>query len=146
MSVAAKTRAKDKFTEFISDNERRRIYERESLAFDAAELISKLMEEQNVSKAELARRIGKSRSDITQLLNGSRNLTLHTLADLAFALGTRFELKARSCLYEHQQVASEQEAKSLYLYRFAKPCPRTYVSSDEHTEGQGSIRFTNVGA
>jgi transcriptional regulator with XRE-family HTH domain len=40
-----------------------------------------------VSKAELARRIGVSRSAITQALAGERNMSLNTLADVADALG-----------------------------------------------------------
>ena len=115
MSVA-KARVKDKFEEFIANDERRRLYERESLAFDATELISLLMEEKQVSKAELARRVRKSRAHITQLLNGSRNMTMHTLADLAFALGSRIEFKSRAC--PHRQ-SDKADAQTHYLYRFA---------------------------
>ena len=85
---------KDHFQNFISDPERRRIYEREALAFEAAELISRLMEEQQVGKTDLARLVGTSKSHITQLLSGSRNMTVHTLADLAFALGHKVEIRA----------------------------------------------------
>jgi len=83
-----------KFEEFVADPKRRRVYERESLAFEAAELISGLMEQREVSKTELAERIGASKSHVTQLLSGSRNMTMHTLADLAFALGHRVEIGA----------------------------------------------------
>jgi transcriptional regulator with XRE-family HTH domain len=86
-------RVKTKFDKFISDPKRRQIYERESLAFNAAELISDLMEEQAVSKSELAGKVGVTKSHITQLLGGSRNMTMHSLADLAFALGCKVELK-----------------------------------------------------
>ena len=50
---------KGHFREFISDPKRRRIYEREALAFEASELISRLMEEQQVSKTDLARLVGQ---------------------------------------------------------------------------------------
>ena len=83
-----------KFEEFVADPKRRRVYERESLAFEAAELISGLMEQREVSKTELAERIGASKSHVTQLLSGSRNMTMHTLADLAFALGHKVEIGA----------------------------------------------------
>ena len=83
-----------KFEEFVADPKRRRVYERESLAFEAAELISGLMEQRQVSKTELAERIGASKSHVTQLLSGSRNMTMHTLADLAFALGHKIEIRA----------------------------------------------------
>ena len=85
---------KDHFQDFISDPKRRRIYEREALAFEASELISRLMEERQVSKTDLARLVGTSKSHITQLLSGSRNMTMHTLADLAFALGRKVEIRS----------------------------------------------------
>jgi len=70
------------------------IYEREALAFEASELISRLMEDQEVNRSELAARVGTSKSHITNLLSGSRNMTMHTLADLTFVLGYKVEMKA----------------------------------------------------
>jgi transcriptional regulator with XRE-family HTH domain len=85
---------KDQIQEFISDPERRRLYEREALALDASELISRLMQERSVNKTDLAGLAGTSKSHITSLLSGSRNMTLHTLADLAFVLGHKLEMRA----------------------------------------------------
>lgn len=51
------------------------------------------MEGGDVRKAYLAKRIGKSKAFVTQLL-GARNMTTHTLADLAFALEHRIEIEA----------------------------------------------------
>lgn len=45
------------------------------------------MEEQKVSRAELARRIGTSRAYVTKLLGGNANFTLHTMTKVAMALG-----------------------------------------------------------
>ncbi len=84
---------KDQLHTFISNSKRRRIYEREALALEASELISRLIEERGISKTELARLAGTSKSNITNLLSGARNMTMHTLADLAFVLGSRVELK-----------------------------------------------------
>jgi transcriptional regulator with XRE-family HTH domain len=85
---------KTKLQEFVQDPERHRIFEQESLAIEATELISTLLKERQVNKAELAKRIGKSKAYVTQLLSGGRNMTLHTFADLAFALGYKVELQA----------------------------------------------------
>ena len=52
----------------------------------ASALIRALMDQQGVSKAELARRVGKSRAYVTQSLGGDRNMTLRTLASFADAL------------------------------------------------------------
>jgi transcriptional regulator with XRE-family HTH domain len=140
--TAAKTRVKDKFEEFVADNERRRLYERESLAFDAAELISVLMEEKKVSKAELARRVGKSRAYITQLLSGARNMTMHTLADLTFALGARVEFKARDCSPEQPEKTDTQ---AYYFYRFSRGMQAAYLPPDTVKTGK-TIRSHNLGA
>jgi len=60
--------------------------EQELLLVSATELICELMQKKNVSRADLAKRIGKSKAFITQVLRGTRNMTLRTLADLAGAL------------------------------------------------------------
>lgn len=82
------------FSEFVSENSNHMLLERESLALAATELICKLMEEHNISKADLAGKLNKSRAFITQVLSGNRNLTLHTFSDLAFQLGYRIEIDA----------------------------------------------------
>ncbi len=51
-----------------------------------------LLERRKISRAELARRIGKSKPYVTQLLRAPSNLTLRTLADVAWALHARFTL------------------------------------------------------
>jgi transcriptional regulator with XRE-family HTH domain len=63
----------------------------------ASEVIRALMARQGVSKAELARRVGKSRAYVTQSLGGDRNMTLSTLERFADALNAdaRVDLKPR---------------------------------------------------
>ena len=72
--------------------EYRRLYAIEGLVTDAAELVARLMQEQGINKAELARRLGKSRAWVTQLLNGKANMTMRTLAELAYVLGAEVDL------------------------------------------------------
>ncbi len=48
--------------------------------------LNRLMKEQKISRAELARRIGSSRAYITKLMGGGANFTLHTMVKLAMAL------------------------------------------------------------
>lgn len=64
----------------------RRAVERARLVMQATEAIASLLEEQGVSRAELARRIGKSPAFVTKLLRGDNNFTLRTLSDVFFAL------------------------------------------------------------
>ena len=48
--------------------------------------LARLMKEQNVNRAELARRMGTSRAYITKMLGGNANFTLLTMVKLAMAL------------------------------------------------------------
>ncbi|RQW79986.1 MAG: XRE family transcriptional regulator [Methylococcus sp.] len=68
-------------------NDRERDLARGAYLFRVTEDILVAMEDQGVSKAELAQRLGKSKARISQLLGGSSNMTIGTLADIAFALG-----------------------------------------------------------
>ena len=117
---------KDHFQDFVSDPKRRRIYEREALAFEASELISRLMEEQQVSKTDLARLVGTSKSHVTQLLSGSRNMTVHTLADLAFALGHKVEIRS----------LPRRRKDRVLNQRSLRPAPATATPRTAHSSGR----------
>lgn len=60
---------------------------RDELVYNVTEDLLVLLEKLQVSKVGLARHLGKSRSYVSQLLSGSRNMTLGTLADICFTLG-----------------------------------------------------------
>lgn len=48
------------------------------------------MEETQITRAELARRLGTSKGYVTQLLDGTANMTLRTVSDVFVALGREF--------------------------------------------------------
>lgn len=73
--------------------ERAREYERESLIIEVCEEILAALQANQMTKAELASKLGTSKSHITQLLNGARNMTLRTLADIGFALNRKPRFK-----------------------------------------------------
>ena len=66
-----------------------RSYARDELVYNVKEEILILLEDEDISKKELARRLGKSKSFVTQVLSGARNMTLGTLSDICFALGVQ---------------------------------------------------------
>ena len=68
------------------------IWQQERIIFEATERICELMEIQEVSKAELSRSLGKSKSYITQLLDGQANMTLRTLSDVFTSLNRAVHL------------------------------------------------------
>jgi transcriptional regulator with XRE-family HTH domain len=64
-----------------------RDFQREHLILEVTEAIAEAMEEQDIDRSELARRLGKTRGYITQLLAGTANMTLKTVADVFTAMG-----------------------------------------------------------
>lgn len=73
--------------------EKRRSFEQELAVFNATELLSGVMEERGMTKADLARLLGTSRANVTNMLSGRRNLTVRTLADVAAVLGVRVKFE-----------------------------------------------------
>ncbi len=65
----------------------RKISERERVLVEATMNLAALMEAEGVNGAELARRLRVSPARISQMLDGTRNLTLASLAEAFHALG-----------------------------------------------------------
>ena len=65
----------------------------ERLIADVTEALWDVMEQLDVSKTQLATRLGKSKGHVSQLLSGSRNMTLRTLAEICFVLGREATVK-----------------------------------------------------
>lgn len=51
------------------------------------------MTRSGMKDVDLARKMGKSRGEIGYMLNGSRNLTLKTIADICNALDVQFNIE-----------------------------------------------------
>jgi transcriptional regulator with XRE-family HTH domain len=67
--------------------------ERDRLFVWVSDAIAEAMHGENLSKADVARRLGMSRANVTRLLNGRRNLTLKSMADLAWAANSRIKVE-----------------------------------------------------
>jgi predicted XRE-type DNA-binding protein len=67
----------------LDEKSLRRLEDRMLVCMD----ISKHMQEQKVSQTELAARMGKSKSEVSEWLSGERNFTMDTLSDMYSALG-----------------------------------------------------------
>lgn len=59
----------------------------EKASLDFTIQLARLMENKGVSKAELARKIGKSPAYVTKLLNGYNNYTIGTMVKIARSIG-----------------------------------------------------------
>ncbi len=82
------------FEQYMENPENRRIFEQERVLVDASELVSTAMEFRGVNRSQLAARLKCSKAYVTQVLRGSQNLTLKTLADVFYGLNCRLVLGA----------------------------------------------------
>ncbi|MCP4664607.1 MAG: helix-turn-helix transcriptional regulator [bacterium] len=60
---------------------------------ELTEEISRRMEEEKISRGDLARRLGTSPAYVTKILRGNANFTLATMVKLARALGTELRIR-----------------------------------------------------
>ena len=67
-----------------------KVWHQERAIFETTERICELMVQNDVTRTELASRLGKSRGYITQLLDGTSNMTIRTLSDVYLALGRAY--------------------------------------------------------
>jgi transcriptional regulator with XRE-family HTH domain len=88
------------------------VVEEERLILDATELVFELMEVEEVNQTELAARLDKTKGFVSQLLNGKRNMTLRTFADLLRVLGyrARFQVSKLS-----EPIVPSQAPRNIYL-------------------------------
>ncbi|HEF8785146.1 TPA: helix-turn-helix transcriptional regulator [Providencia alcalifaciens] len=88
----------------LSEDEKKKIsYER--LVFNVTEDILIAMEDAGITQHKLANILGKSKSFVSQILNGKRNMTLRTLSNICFAL----ELKPVINIYDTNNVDVSHE-------------------------------------
>ena len=86
----------------MHDPEFRKLLAEEELILEFTETICDLLEEENVSRKELAKRLGKTKGFVSQLLNGGRNLTLRTVADILHVLEYKVTLNPQKIVkYRH---------------------------------------------
>ena len=80
------------FKQLFEEAERMPEFWEEGAILDFTEALSVAMEEQGVTRTELARRLGTSQAYITRVLSGNANFTLKTMSKLALALGMQLDV------------------------------------------------------
>lgn len=74
--------------------ELKKFYHQEKLIVEVTELISELMPRENINRTELAKRLGVGKSYVTQLLDGTSNMTLRTISDVFTVLDHELVISA----------------------------------------------------
>ena len=100
------------YQEWLKNEDSQKSLGREELILDVAETIISLLERSGLSKADLASRLGVSRAHVTQILNGSRNMTLRTLADIGTVLHQKVCFEFRTSRHSALRFDWEDESRS----------------------------------
>ena len=126
-----------------------RRYEEERLILRTAEVIAQAMEEAGLTRATLAGALNTSRSNVTQLLSGSRNMTVRSLAALAHACGRRAEVQLK--LLSDSIVEEDPQGVESSLGRLAEALSRAaslldgFQTSSKNAEKQGLFNLGEAG-
>jgi hypothetical protein len=75
----------------LPDPEDQRKYARERVVIAVTEAIADAMEKADLRRADVAAKLGKGKAQISQVLSGRRNMTLHTLGDVLWACGQELD-------------------------------------------------------
>ena len=86
MSSSSLKATLDRFHQMVEEARETSEYWVEAAIIEFTMDVGRLMDEQGVSRAELARRLGTSRAYVTKLLGGNANFTLETMSKVAMAL------------------------------------------------------------
>ena len=98
----------------VATEEGRSSLDTERLLVEATENLCRLMEVEGVTSRELARRLEVSPARVSQMLDGTRNLTLATLAQAFHALGRSMHVTygpPTDQVELHQEKAKRRKAK-----------------------------------
>jgi transcriptional regulator with XRE-family HTH domain len=90
--MTLETKTRKRLAKYEHDPE----YQAEKLSLAVTEELARVMREKGITKKELAERLGVSKARVSNILNGSPNLTLRTLATLSTALESEVRFEIRS--------------------------------------------------
>src|SRR5687767_14347290 len=81
--------------EYVASPEHMRLFQQERAIYEVTELLEALLLESGISRAQFAKRLGKTKGWVTQLLDGDANKTIRTVADACAVLGREFRVSAQ---------------------------------------------------
>lgn len=71
-----------------------------------------IMNEKNIKKVDLAKKMGKSKSAISKMLNGTPNISIKKMAELADAVGAEISISVKPVMpddnIEQQEIITTQ--------------------------------------
>jgi len=97
--------------QYLEDPEFAKLMAEGDLIMEVTETLCELLEREKISRKDLADRLGKTKGFVSQLLNGGRNLTLRTVADILYVLGYKVTLTPYKEGEQKPKAGSRSQAK-----------------------------------
>jgi hypothetical protein len=96
--------------QYVQHPDHLRMFQQERAIYEVTELMESVMEEQGISRADLAKRLGRSKGWVTQLLDGQANKTVRTVADVFAVMGREFRsfapaIRINNCFSVHGRLS-----------------------------------------
>ncbi len=116
MKTAKQAKLEENFRRMFEDLEKTDEFAVEKVKIRVAEQIFRKMEEQNITKAMLAEKLGTSRAYITKVLDGSTNLTLESMVKISRALECELSFQLSPIYHEQVQMPFSIRGESFPSY------------------------------
>ena len=129
--------ASERFADLLQRAELSDAYQIDRLKVEISERIYNAMNQQGVSNAELARRLGKSRAYVTKLLRGTTNFTLESLVRIGRALSCEVEFEL---LPKPAQTKASAASKAVRKSASKTPTKGIRKGSKKHSPKPGLFR------
>lgn len=91
--------------QFAEDPKGLQILQQEGLLIEITQLMCKIMKQKGIKRAELAKKLDKSKGRISQILNAETNLTLRTVADIFTVLGKELCVSSKDLFSEDKPLS-----------------------------------------
>jgi transcriptional regulator with XRE-family HTH domain len=129
----------------LTDPEIRRTFEEELLVGEATDTLVAMLESAGLTRKELASRLGVSSARVSQILSGAENLTLRSVAAVAWALGIRFELQPTAVSDRRGTPAEDDPPAPPWLDRVGRgPSLAALTTAADTTSGRLRIDWTRL--
>jgi transcriptional regulator with XRE-family HTH domain len=101
-------------------------FQTEKVILDFTEQVVAYMGKQNMSRVDLAKRLGVSKAFVTKLLNGNPNLTIKTMVSISKTLGCDLNIDICPADFEVKKFYTTPQKQSFSVEQFTeeyKPIP-----------------------
>ena len=117
-----------KMKEILEAAQQHNEYWVEAVMLEFTEVICELMEKQNISRSEVARKLGVSPAYITKILRGNANMTIRTMVALANIFNHKIEINV--CDKKSYSAKMYEKAFTFKMWGNKTPKAKDYNHKD----------------